>query len=61
MSPDPTPQQLEADLEFQREQLAETITELHDRLDVRRKPKVLAAAGVVVVAVVGLVIWRRTH
>ena len=61
MSPDSTPQQLEADLERQREELAETITELHERLDVRRQPKVLAIAGVAVVAVVGLVLWRKTH
>ena len=59
-----TPQQIEADIARQREQLAATIDQLHDPLQDRARTTaklatVVAAAGVV--AIVGLVVWRRTH
>ncbi|HEU4567761.1 MAG TPA: DUF3618 domain-containing protein [Marmoricola sp.] len=59
-----TPQQIEADIARQREQLAATIDQLHDTLQDRARTTaklatVVAAAGVV--AIVGLVVWRRTH
>lgn len=62
------PEQIEAEIEAQREQLAATVDELTHKLDVkdrmttdsgRPRPELLAAAGVVVAAVVALVLWRR--
>ena len=62
------PEQIEAEIEAQREQLAATVDELTHKLDVkdrmttdhgRPRPELLAAAGVAVVAVVALVLWRR--
>ena len=73
-----TPDQLEADIERQRDELAATVTELQARLDVKTRAKdkaqelrqrattdsgkprpELAAAAVAVVALVGVVLWRR--
>ncbi|GAA1166110.1 DUF3618 domain-containing protein [Nocardioides aquiterrae] len=59
-----TPQQIEADIARQREQLAATIDQLHDTLQDRarttaRVATIVAAAGAV--AIVGLLVWRRTH
>lgn len=62
------PEQIEAEIEAQREQLAATVDQLTHKLDVkdrmttdtgRPRPELLAAAGVAVVAVVALVVWRR--
>ena len=64
------PDQIEADVERQREQLAATVTQLHARLNVktraRRKidelmgrPEVAAAAVLGLVALIALVVWRR--
>jgi hypothetical protein len=62
------PEQIEAEIEAQREQLAATVDQLTHKLDVkdrmttdtgRPRPELLAAAGVTVVAVVALVLWRR--
>lgn len=75
-----SPEQIEADIERQREQLADTVTQLQSRLDVktrakqraselrdrattdsgRPRPEVIGAA-VATVAVVGLLLWRRTR
>jgi hypothetical protein len=74
-----TPEAIEADIERQREQLAQTVDALHDRLDVKSrakdkvaelkerattesgkpKPALIAGAAGVVVAIGGLVWWRR--
>ena len=64
------PDQLEADIERQRAELAATIDQLHARLDVRTRvkdgvttadgrprPELVAAAVAVVLA--GLAYWRR--
>jgi len=59
-----SPEQIEADIARQREQLAATIDQLHDTLQDRARTtaRIAAiAAGVGVVAMVGLVVWRRTH
>ncbi|HEU5035364.1 MAG TPA: DUF3618 domain-containing protein [Nocardioides sp.] len=59
-----TPQQLEADIARQREQLAATVDQLHDTLEVkvRATAKIAAvAAAAVLVGLVGLTVWRRTH
>lgn len=62
------PEQIEAEIEAQREQLAATVDQLTHKLDVkdrmttesgRPRPEVLAAAGVAVCAVVAIVLWRR--
>lgn len=62
------PEQIEAEIEAQREQLAATVDELTHKLDVkdrmttangRPRPELLAGAGIAVVAVVALVLWRR--
>ena len=64
-----TPEEIEQEIAQQREQLADTVTELHRRLDVRtragekldevrRQPVVLAGLAVGGVAVVALVVWR---
>ena len=69
-APGRTPDQIEADIERQREQLAATVTQLHARLDMKTRAKrkldeligrpEIAAAGVLgVVALVALVVWRR--
>ena len=69
-SPGQTPDQIEADVERQREELAATVTQLHARLDVKTRakrkvdelmgrPEVAAAAVLGVVALVALVVWRR--
>jgi uncharacterized protein DUF3618 len=75
-----SPQEIEADIERQREELAETVSQLQSKLDVktrakhrasalrdqattesgRPRPEVLAVAAAVV-AVAGLLVWRRTH
>ncbi|GAB3779534.1 DUF3618 domain-containing protein [Nocardioides ungokensis] len=75
-----TPEQIEADIERQREELATTVNELQAKLDVkararhraavlrdrattdsgRPRPQVIAGAAAVV-AVVGLLVWRRTR
>lgn len=57
-------QQLEAEIEAQRAQLAATIDELHDRLEVKARSTARVAAvvaGVALVGVIGLAVWRRTH
>lgn len=59
-----TPEQIEADIAQQREQLAATIDQLHDRLasQARSTAKVAAvAAAVALVGLVGLTLWRRRH
>lgn len=75
-----TPEQIEADIERQREELATTVNELQAKLDVkararhraavlrdqattdsgRPRPQVIAGAAAVV-AVLGLLVWRRTR
>ena len=63
-----SPEQIEADIERQREQLAATIDELHAKLDVKARlmtdsgkprPAVVLAAVAAVGLVAGLVVWRR--
>ena len=76
-----SPEQIEADIARQREELAATVSQLEAKLDVKARarakaaelkarattadgkprPELLAAAGAVVVAVVGLTVWRRRH
>ena len=59
-----TPQDIEADIERQREHLAATIDELHVQLGAKaRSTARLAAiaAGVALVGLVGLTVWRRRH
>ena len=65
-----SPEQLEADIARQREELATTIDELHAKLDVktrltetvdRNRPQFAAAAAVMVALTVGLLVWRRRH
>lgn len=59
-----TPQEIEADVERQREQLAATVDQLHDQLAVKARStaKVAAiAAGIAFVGIVGLTVWRRRH
>ena len=75
-----SPEQIEADIERQREELAATVSQLQSRLDVkartrqrvavlrdrattdsgRPRPELIAAAAAVL-AVTGLLVWRRTH
>lgn len=61
------PEQIEAEIEAQRDQLAATVDQLSQRFDVkhrmttergRPRPQVLAAAGVAVVVLAALV-WSR--
>lgn len=61
MADSPTPQELEADVARQREQMAQTIDQLTERLDVRTRigTREIAAAGGAVVLVVLLIWWRR--
>lgn len=60
-----SPDQLEADIERQRQDLARTLDELGTRLDVKKQVRArvhapqLAALGAVALVVVGLVVWRR--
>ncbi len=65
-----TPEQIEAEIELQRQQLAHTVDQLGARLDVkaraadkiaelRSRPDVLVGAAVAGVVVVALVWWRR--
>ncbi len=59
-----TPQELEADIARQREELAATVDQLHDMLEVKVKATARIGAIVVAAALVGLVglaVWRRTH
>lgn len=61
------PQAIEADIARQREDLAATVDELQYRLDVparakervQEQPLVVGGIAVVLVAIVGLVIWRK--
>ncbi len=62
------PEQIEAEIEAQREQLAATVDELTHKLDVkdrmttdsgRPRPQLVAAAGAAVLVVVAVVLWRR--
>ena len=60
----PTPEQLEADIARQREELAATVDELQTQLQERARTtaKLAAiAAGVALVGLVGLTVWRRRH
>ena len=58
------PAAIEADIARQREQLAATVDELQYRLDVtaraKERPLLLGAVAAVSIALVGLVIWRRS-
>ncbi len=66
----PSPEEMERVIEQQREELAKTVDALQAKFDVRSRarhqadrikqhPEWLGAAAVVVVAVAGLVVWRR--
>lgn len=63
-----TPEQIEAEIEVQRAQLAATVDQLGAKLDVkarlttdsgRPRPEVLAAAGSLVAMALAVVWWRR--
>ena len=67
---DPTAAQVEAEIEVQREQLAQTVDQLSAKLDVksrasdklaelRTRPDLLDGAALAALAVVALVWWRR--
>ena len=76
-----SPEQIEADIARQREELAHTVDQLQAKLDVKARakdelahlkdrattpsgkprPDLTAAVVLGVVAVVGLVVWRRTR
>jgi Protein of unknown function (DUF3618) len=59
-----SPQEIEADITHQREQLAATVDQLHDQLELKaRSTARLAAiaAGVALIGLVGLTVWRRRH
>ncbi len=64
-----SPEEIEADIARQRDELAATVAELQYRLDVksrsaeklaelRSRPPVVAGLALALVAVVGLVVWR---
>lgn len=66
-----TPEQIEAEIEAQREQLAQTVDQLSAKLDIksrasekltelRSRPDVLTGAALAFVAVAALVWWRRS-
>ena len=65
MSSDGTsPEQLEADIARQREELAATVDQLQNQLHAKARStaKVAAiAAGIALVGLVGLALWRRRH
>jgi hypothetical protein len=65
-----SPEEIEADIARQRDELAATVAELQYRLDVKSRtaeklaelksrPPVVAGVAIALVAVVGLVVWRR--
>ena len=75
-----SPDEIEADIERQREELAATVTQLQSKLDVKTRARhkaadlrdrattesgrprpELVAGAVAALAVVGLLVWRRTH
>ena len=75
-----SPEQIEADIERQREELAATVTQLQSKLDVKTRARhkaadlrdrattesgrprpELVAGAVAALAVVGLLVWRRTR
>lgn len=59
-----SPEQLEADIARQRDALAATVDQLQTQLEVRAKSTAKLAgiaAGVVLVGLVGLTLWRRRH
>ncbi|WP_104105790.1 DUF3618 domain-containing protein [Nocardioides sp. 616] len=64
MSDHKDPADIEADIERQRQALAQTLDELGTKLDVKRQfkervqPVPLAAVGAVVVAVMAIAWWR---
>lgn len=58
------PQEIEADIARQRQELADTIDQLHDQLETKAKSTAKVAAivaGVALVGLVGLTLWRRRH
>jgi hypothetical protein len=66
-----TPEQIEAEIEAQREHLAQTVDQLGAKLDVksraseklaelRSRPDILAGAALTFVAALALVWWRRS-
>jgi MYXO-CTERM domain-containing protein len=75
-----SPDEIEADIERQREELAATVTQLQSKLDVKTRARhkaadlrdrattesgrprpELVAGAVAALAVVGLLVWRRTR
>jgi Protein of unknown function (DUF3618) len=68
---DQTTEQIEAEIEAQREQLAQTVDQLTAKLDVksraseklaelRSRPDILAGAALAAVGAIALVWWRRS-
>lgn len=58
------PDQIRADIDRQREQLAETVDALHGQIEQSAKAAVKPAVigvGVLVVGLVGFLVWRRTR